>query len=171
MKEIWKDIEGYNGRYQVSNLGRIKSLPGISKTKRFKGEVLKTFTDGAGYSCVNLSRKLFKVHRLVAIAFIENPNNYKCVNHKDENKSNNRVDNLEWCNYKYNANFGTRNERISQNSGRRIEQYTLGGEKIREWRSIAEAAEFYNRKRTTILGCCAGRQKTSCGYIWRYCDA
>lgn len=170
MTEIWKDIKGYEGRYQVSNLGRVRSIDAQVGARFFIGRILVPIKDGTGYMCVNLSRKLFKVHRLVAIAFLANPNNYRCVNHKDEDKTNNRVSNLEWCSYKYNNNYGTRNARISQNNGRRVAQYSLDGVKIREWHSASEAARFYKRATTTITGCCAGRQHTSCGFKWRYCD-
>ena len=170
MNEVWKDIKGYEGRYQVSNLGRVRSLKFKSHTRFSKSGVLTAMKDSLGYMCVNLSRKTFKVHRLVAGAFIENPNNYKCVNHKDEDKTNNKAENLEWCSHKYNNNYGTRNARISQNGGRKIAQYSLNGELIKTWNSEAEAARHYKVKRTTISGCCAGRQHTSCGYIWRFCD-
>ena len=119
-EEIWKDIEGYEGLYQVSNFGRIKSLPRYHKTKSSycsKERILKTIHNDRGYEMVGLSKnwkkkKIF-VHRLVAETFIENPNNYKQVNHINEmEKDNNTVENLEWCNCKYNCNYGTRNERI-----------------------------------------------------------
>lgn len=168
MIEIWKDIVGYEGKYQVSNLGNVRSLRVKSRTKYFKGSNLVLFTDKLGYVCVNLSRKSYKVHRLVAQAFIPNLNNLPCINHKDENKLNNSVSNLEWCDYSYNNNYGTRNQRISQNGGRKIIQYDLDGNEIKRWSSIANAARYYGVKRTTICGCCAGRGKTSCGYIWRY---
>lgn len=170
MSEIWKDITGYEGRYQVSNLGRVRSLSFKSGTRFSKAGILTVMKDSLGYMCVNLSRKTFKVHRLVASAFIENPYNFKCVNHKDEDKTNNKVENLEWCSHKFNNNYGTRNARISQNGGKKVAQYSLDGKKIKEWRSASEAAKFYGRARTTITGCCAGRQHTSCGFIWRYCD-
>lgn len=171
MQEEWRDISGYEGRYQVSNLGRVKSLPGKSRGKSFGNKVLVQFEGKYGYAIVNLSRKSHLVHRLVAKAFIDNPNNYRCVNHKDENKKNNTVDNLEWCTYKYNSNYGTRNERISKNGGRPIVQYDLQGNFVKRWRSIAEVSRFYGVRRTTICGCCAGRQHTSCGYVWRYENA
>ena len=170
MAEVWKDIKGYEGHYQVSNLGRVRSLSFKSATRFSKGGVLTVMKDRLGYMCVNLSRKTFKVHRLVAIAFIDNPNGFRCVNHKDEDKTNNKVENLEWCSYKYNNNYGTRNARISQNGGRKIAQYSLDGELIKTWNSAAEAARHYKVRRTTIAGCCAGRQHTSCGFIWRFCD-
>lgn len=114
MKEMWKDIPGYEGLYQVSNLGNIRSLKyaGGNKVK-----LLKQATTN-GYKQVQLSKngkgKNHLVHRLVAIAFIPNPNNLPVVNHKDENPSNNNVDNLEWCTQEYNINYGTRNERASE---------------------------------------------------------
>lgn len=169
--EIWKDIVGYAGKYQVSDKGRVRSVSGKTKTKHFSGKVLSTFADSSGYMSVNLSRKLYRVHRLVAVAFINNPHNYPCVNHKDENKANNKAINLEWCTYKFNNNYGTRNQRISQNGGRKIIQYDLLGNEVKHWDSITKAARYYGVARTTICGCCAGRQHSSCGYVWRYANA
>ena len=110
-QEIWKDIKGYEGLYQVSNMGRIKSLKRKVKNKngyRIANEkiIKPVLTDTCKYYAVGLhknkKRKTLLVHRLVAINFIPNPNNYTEVNHKDENKQNNNVNNLEWCNHKYN---------------------------------------------------------------------
>lgn len=170
MQEEWRDISGYEGRYQVSNLGRVRSLPRKTKTGFREGVTLIPVKDGVGYQIVNLSRKSHKIHRLVAEAFIDNPNDYKCVNHKDENKLNNRADNLEWCTYEQNNNYGTRNKRISLNSSRkrRIEQLDANGNVITEWESISSASNHYGVTRTTICACCNGRQKTSAGYRWRY---
>ncbi len=170
MNEVWRDIKGYEGIYQVSNLGRVKSLPIKSKTKYFKGDTLKTFVNKVGYVCVNLSRKTYKVHRLVAETFIDNPYDYKFVNHKDEDKTNNSIDNLEWCNAKYNNNYGTRNERISKKRGKTVIQYDLEGNEIRRWISARKAARYYGIGHSNITDCCVGRQKTSCGYLWRYAD-
>ena len=114
MEEIYKDIEGYEGLYQVSNIGNVKSL-NYNKTK--KENVLKPAIRN-GYLkvdlCKNKTRKTYSVHRLVAQAFIENPNNYPMINHKDESRTNNVFTNLEWCDNKYNSNYGSRNERLGK---------------------------------------------------------
>lgn len=109
MMEIWKDCKGYEGKYQVSNLGRVWSVKG---QKYLKGTILPSGYVHVHLTTPNGKRKKERLHRLVAIAFLDNPNNLPQVNHKDENKLNNCVDNLEWCNAKYNANYGTRNQRI-----------------------------------------------------------
>lgn len=114
-KEEWRDIAGYEGKYQVSNLGRVKSLPKYSNSKGYlelrKEKILKPCFTGKyrNYPTVTfLDRKSYKVHRLVAEAFIPNPNNYPIINHKDENPSNNRVDNLEWCDNAYNVKYSAK---------------------------------------------------------------
>ena len=123
MKEIWKDIPEYEGLYQASNLGNIRVLNRVvnsgiknNNTVIRKGKLLKQRIN-QGYYEVALSKdnkkRFLKVHRLIAITFIPNLNNLPSINHKDENKLNNRVDNLEWCSIKYNCNYGTRNQRIS----------------------------------------------------------
>ena len=114
--EIWKDIPGYEGLYQVSNYGNVKSLN--YRGTKGKHKCLKQNTDKYGYKVVILANhgkyKSYKVHRLVASAFIENPNNYPQVNHLDENPANNNYLNLEWCTAKYNINYGTRNKRAGE---------------------------------------------------------
>lgn len=116
--EIWKDIKGYEGLYQVSNLGRVKSL----KVSKIKSErIRKSYQQSSGYIsivlCKNGKAVNHKVHRLVASAFIDNPNNLPEINHKDENKANNKVDNLEWCDSSYNKNYGTRTEKFIRSRG------------------------------------------------------
>jgi hypothetical protein len=124
--EEWRDIEGYEGLYQISNLGSVKSLfrYRVCKNGSFqpiKERLLSPRTDKDGYKevllCNNCKRKCFKIHRLVAQAFISNPNNYPVINHKDENPSNNIVENLEWCTVKYNTNYGTTQERRRKTRG------------------------------------------------------
>lgn len=129
MEEIWKDIPGYEGRYQASTLGRIRSLDHYSKEiisrqgKKYRalcrGRMLKPTLGMDEYLDITLSDsegapKTFRVHRLVAATFIPNPDNLPFVNHKDECKTNNNADNLEWCTHDYNMNYGTRNARISK---------------------------------------------------------
>jgi len=130
MVEIWKDIPEYEGLYQVSNFGNIKSLKRTimcrckNQYKEFSLEytreekIIKGRKDKDGYLLVNLCKngkhKNHRIHRLVAQAFIINPNNYKEINHKNENKQDNNIYNLEWCDSKYNSNYGTRIERIKE---------------------------------------------------------
>jgi len=113
MQEIWKDIKGYEGAYQVSNLGRVKSLTRKVKTfngfRTTKGQLLKPLKTNRGYYRVDLKQnqkdKYISIHRLVAEAFIPNPNKYLIINHKDNDPSNNAVDNLEWCTQSYNVKY------------------------------------------------------------------
>jgi hypothetical protein len=146
MKEIWKDIPNYEGLYQISNLGRVKSL---SRKWSPRETVLKAEGKSEEYLHVSLwkdrtSSHLY-IHRCVAELFIPNPNNLPYVNHKDENKRNNTVDNLEWCSAQYNSNYGTRNERVgkSQVNGTTksypVIQTDLDGKFIAEYPSIMEA--------------------------------
>lgn len=117
MIEEWRPVVGYEGLYEVSSYGRVKSLCKYDSRNRFRDErILKLCADRLGYLkvglCSNDKKKKYLVHRLVAQAFIPNPNNLPQVNHRDENPSNDNVDNLEWCDAKYNSNYGTRNDRI-----------------------------------------------------------
>lgn len=117
MTEIWKQIKGYEGKYEVSNYGKVRSL-NFNNIKH-KIKLLKPLDNGRGYLQIRISGKWYKIHRLVAEAFIPNPCNYSEINHKDENKLNNRVNNLEWCSRKYNINYGSRNLKQSlKNIGR-----------------------------------------------------
>ena len=111
MQEIWKDIPNYENLYQISNLGRVRSLHNRYKGKQY----LKACPNSKGYLlvslCKNHTQRAFNIHRLVAEAFIPNPNNLPCINHIDENKLNNAVSNLEWCSYQYNNVYGHRIEK------------------------------------------------------------
>ena len=118
-EEIWRPIEGYEGLYEVSSYGRVRSLDRYVKSKSYrlhKGKVLSPGKEKVGYLFVNLAyngkHKTIRVHRLVAQAFLSNPDNLSEVNHKDEDKTNNSVDNLEWCDRKYNNNYGSRKDKV-----------------------------------------------------------
>ena len=200
--EEWRDIKDYEGIYQVSNLGRVKSL--VGSYGRIRTKILDQKPDAHGYKRVALykngNREEFKVHRLVAEAFIPNPNNLPCVNHKIddfEHRSDNRVENLEWCTYEYNNNYGSRNEKLSRamkgrpfteehknNLKGRRDSITLSknprARRVRcittgkEFDCIKEAAEFYGIERRSISSCCRGKIK-SCGklkdgtkLVWEY---
>ena len=168
--EEWRDIKGYEGKYQVSSHGRVKSLNyhREGKEKILKPEVLKK-----GYLRVDLhngaKRNKIQVHRLVAEAFIDNPNNYPQVNHKDENKQNNHVENLEWCTNKYNANYGTKLEKISKGKNWRASKVECI-ETGEIFDSLIEAEEKYNIKYQSISACCRGITYTAGGYTWKYIE-
>ena len=180
MEEIWKDIKGYEGKYQVSSFGRVRSLDHIARRERdghrndipVKGRLLEPRTKRKGYQQVRLSHKDFQVHRLVAEAFIPNPQNLPQVNHIDEDKTNNRADNLEWCNNKQNSDHGTRNERISKSLSMPVVQMDLEGNDLRRFDSIHDAALAIGGLNftTAISFVCRNvrNRKTAGGYRWRY---
>lgn len=134
MKEVFKQIIGYEGLYKVSNYGRVYSVP----RKTSKGGFLKLQTN-KGYVQVGLSKKgvlkTEKVHQLVAKSFLQNINNYPCINHKDENPSNNHVQNLEWCTYKYNLNYGDRTKKFIEALSKKVYQYSKNGLLVKVWKS------------------------------------
>ena len=174
MQEIWRDIKGYEGLYQISNFGNVKSVERIVKRgTNFKPvceRVLKT-GDKGGYKYVILSKngktKTGWVHRLVAQAFIPNPDNLPCINHKDEHPSNNRVDNLEWCTHSYNNSYNDVRIKAAVSKRKSVLQYTKDGKFIREWSHAREAAEVLGLNKRAIYECCVGRSRTSGGYIWK----
>jgi len=174
MQEIWKDIEGYEGLYQISNLGNVKSLyfePPI---------ILKSSKDSRGYLYVVLSKngkqKIGRIHRLVASAFICNPKNKPQVNHIDGVKSNNTVKNLEWVTNAENMKHASKNGLRADVSGnnnprcRAINQYDLNGKLIKQWKSFYEITCSLGFNRSCIWRCCIGKFQKSHNYIWRYAD-
>ena len=166
IKQVWRDIKGYEGLYQISNTGKVRSLNyrGIKGKKK----VLKGSKDRDGYHLIILSKnnkqKTFKIHRLVAETFILNPNNFPCVNHIDENKINNCVWNLEWCNFKYNLEYSGNNKKGTQSSRKKI----LCIETKKIYNSITEASKDMNCDISNISKCLNGKTKTACGYHWKF---
>ena len=182
--EIWKDIKGYEKLYQVSNLGRVRSITHTRKNGKernhicvSKGKILTPGKDSSGYMLVVLSKygktKSYRIHRLVADTFLKNKNNLKCVNHKDEDKTNNNVNNLEWCTHKYNNNYGTKPQRISKANSVRVNQYDKDYNFIKTWNSLTEAEKHLKKDRANvnISKCCKSKVKSAYGYIWRYANA
>lgn len=181
--EIWKQISGYEGIYEVSNLGRIKSCDKIVDDdycgkRRFRSRVRRQSKNNSGYYQVGLSKnnkvKKFLVHRLVCEAFCENPDNKPEVNHINEIKADNRACNLEWCTRRENLNFGTRNERAGKASGmtrgKPIQQFTQNGEFVAEYWSAREASRQTGISQGNISNCANGSRRNSHagGYIWKY---
>lgn len=206
MEEVWKDIKfidtdgtsyDYTGLYQVSNLGRVRSLDrtiermnnGVFSKSRLRGRVLNShcvkeylhvvlYKDG--------KRKEFRVHRLVAHMFVENPNanEFSIVNHRDENKINNHASNLEWCDTKYNANYGSAIDRriesfkkswkyndrdFALKQSRSVVGVHVKTGEVVEFEMIKEAMQFLGLKsQSEITKCCKGKQKTCGGYTWSY---
>lgn len=168
--KLWKSVKGYEGLYLVSNEGDVKSLPRVVFNGRGnyerKERILKPGVrgrKGMKYAFVILSdgkkTEHKSVHRLVAEAFINNPNNFAHVNHLDHNTLNNRADNLEWCTQQYNNEYG---------HNKAIKQYTLSGEKIKEYKSVVEASKCTGICRTAITNALKGLSETSGGYKWQY---
>ena len=180
--ELWKSIEGFESLYEVSNLGRVRNAD---------GKILSQTIRGRGYLgvCLHNGGKQYQksTHRLVAKAFIDNPNDLPCVNHIDEDKSNNRVDNLEWCSYRYNNSYGTRLSRIiKKNTGRKLSKETrikmgnahrgknYGGNKV----ECIETGEIFPSGKAASLALglwrgavgevCRGEIETVGGFHWRY---
>ena len=184
--EVWKDIVGYEGLYQVSNYGRVKHLNAIvttcSGTKTTKERVLTPHIQNSGYLMVDLykdnKRKNMLVHRLVAMAFVPNPNCLKVVNHKDSTRTNCHAENLEWCtmsyNHKYSYDNNNRRQYMNWKSGKDnanskpVFANDKNGKFVFRFDSIAEAERKTGILNNGIVQCLKGRSKTAGGYIWHY---
>ena len=189
-KEVWKDVVGYEGLYQVSNFGRVKSLDRIVKhskdhTRIQYGRIRKIHINKRdGYVYVGLhnkgEKKRYKVHRLVALAFIDNPLNKPEVNHLDECKANNNVENLEWVTRSENENWGTKTERkvhntdysiIAKKNSKKVIQYDINNNVIGEWNSLAEIYRVLGYSTGNISSCCTGKYKRPLyNCFWRYAE-
>ena len=173
--EEWRTIKGFE-KYEVSNYGRVRSKDRVvirndGHKLTLKGKLLKPITDHKGYVNVSIYNsngiKISHVHRLVAIAFIENPNMLPQVNHKDGNKKNNNVNNLEWCDNKYNQIHAlTHGLRKTKN----VIQYDKKGNFIKKWDNASSAKKELNIDNSHIILCCKGVRKTAGGYIWKYAN-
>lgn len=156
-EEIWKNIKDYEGLYEISSYGRVRRL---HKDKRCAPYKILTLDTLRGYKKASLYKngiyKNCQVHRLVAEAFIPNPDNLPQVNHKDENPSNNKVSNLEWCSCKYNVNYGTGTERQVAKRSKSVLCYDLKGNYLSEYKSTAEAARVLHVSQACIVNCCNG---------------
>lgn len=166
--EIWKDIPEYEGLYQASNLGRIKSI----NSKRRNHDVIMSDKSIAnnGYIVVCLKRngkpKTHSVHRLIAKTFIPNPYNYPVINHKNENKLDNRVENLEWCTYSYNISYGSNRYKRALKLGKKVFCVELN----KTFVSIKEAGRITNIPYQNIASCCRGKLKSAGGYHWQFLE-
>ena len=184
MEEIWKDIEGFEGLYQVSNLGRVKSLEKLShgdyiRKMRVRERILNLHPDGKGYLMAWLYkdgiRKTMKVHRLVANTFISNTDNKPQIDHINADKQDNRVINLRWCTGKENfhnpitykknseSKFGEKNHHA-----RAVLQYTLNNVFVKEWSCINDICRELGVGHSHISQCCSNKRNKVYGYIWRY---
>ena len=172
-KEIWKDIPGYEGLYQVSSLGRVKSLVRKGKKQEI---ILRQSENGWGYLQVRLTKnsisKTYKVHRLVAQAFIPNPQNYRCIDHINTIRTDNRVENLRWVSHKENSANPITKERVTsaviKRVGKIVMQYDIQGNLIKTWDTPAQAAKTLGICDGPIRKCCLGKESTYKGFIWKY---
>ena len=155
-----KDIKGYEGLYAITSCGKVWSYR--------RGRFLKSTFDSSGYLQVSLhkngKRTCYKVHRLVAKAYLPNPENKPQINHKDENKTHNYINNLEWCDSTYNNNYGTRNERAGRTRGKTV----ICVETNIIYYSPAEVKQTLGIDASGIHKCCKGKRHTAGGYHWRY---
>lgn len=185
MREVWKSIEGYEDHYQVSNLGRIKSL--YFKNRHgvvYREKILKAGFNGKYYQITlsnNGKTKMYQVHRLVAMAFVKNDNDYKIVNHVNCDKTDNRAINLEWCNQSHNIKEAYRLGQIKIYKGENSPYYNKPSKKRKKIMQldkennlikIWECADLIEKElkinASNIRGCCNNKRKTAGGYIWKY---
>ena len=183
--EEWRDIEDYKGLYQVSNMGRVKSLErtvwnGRGYYVTIHERILKPKKDRGGYLqvhlCKNGKAKFYTVHKLVATAFCENPEGYTVVNHIDEDKTNNNADNLEWCSRSYNNTYNDRAKKIGKKNTNhpKMSKPVIGVDRVTglivEFASVHEAERQTGINQSNICNCLKGKYKSAGGYVWFYAD-
>lgn len=186
--EVWKDIIGYEDTHQVSNYGRVRTKDRIVKYTNgkvycYRSKILRVRVNKSGYCVVFLSNKRYlksesskRLHQVVLSAFVSKPKNCNQINHKDENKQNNVLSNLEWCDAKYNVNYGTRAERFRQkviNDPRRskkVRQISISGELVRIFPSLNQISREYGYKPVHIREVCTGKLKSAYGYRWEWME-
>lgn len=158
--EIWKDIDGFDGYYQISNMGNVRN----------KYRLMKQYKNSRGYYRICLNHKFYLVHRLVAKHFVDNPNSLPMVNHIDEVKTNNKAENLEWCTNEYNINYGTARERlIAKLNKKPVIQISPDGTR-RAWDSARQVERELGYSHNNISRCCKGYYKTAYGCRWEYAE-
>lgn len=185
MEEVWKPVAGYEGLYEVSNLGRVKSLPKVVDLGRAKQnrveKFLRPIPDGKGYLMVwlfkNQVKKMWKVHRLVADAFIPNPHNKPQVDHINTDKSDNRVCNLRWCTEKENSNNpitakrnGDSHRGAKSSCSVPIVQLSINGDLIKKWDCMSDVKRQLGFSHSHISQCCSGKRNVAYGFIWKYAN-
>lgn len=178
--EEWRDIEGFEGIYQVSNIGRVRSLDHVRVNKQgefhFKGRIL-ALSKNHGYPVISFTKngktKQYFIHRLVASAFIPNPQGENIVNHIDGNKDNNDVSNLEWCDQRENVNHAVRTGLLpikygkDNKTSRKIIQYTLNDEYVATWYGLGEVVRNVKVTRANVNACLIGKRNKAGGYKWK----
>ena len=176
MMEVWKSVPGYEGFYEVSSLGMVRSLPHPIRKRRgnfivtemYEGKILKQYANHKGYLMVRMYKNGlshdFPVHHLVLLSFVPNPENLPQVNHKDEDKKNNRVENLEWCTNDYNRVYGSGRLR----STKPIFQFSRTMELIRKYESTISASRETGITASNINACLKNRRPTAGGFVWQY---
>lgn len=180
MEEIWKDVVGYEGYYQVSNLGNVRSIDryvkgnGLTAEKQLKkGKMLKQFLKQGAWSVTLRKEGTYKfryTYRLVAEAFIPNPNNLPLINHIDEDRTNPRVDNLEWCDYSYNITYNEASKRAGKSRNKKVIQYDKEMNEIARYDSVGDAAKAVGAHQQNISQSCSGKQGPCRGFIWKYAN-
>ena len=170
--ETWLPVKGFEGLYEISDLGRVKSLPRNYGYGIIKGETILRQKKDRGYCrvalCCSGEKQFYQVHRLVAEAFIPNPDNLPVVNHMDENKANNCVGNLMWCTHRENSNWGNCRNKISNGVSKPVQQLSKQNEPIKTWKSMSDAARETGVCLSEISKCTRNHHLSAGGYKWRY---